>query len=142
MTIRLEVRGGIAVVTIDRPPVNSVDLATRTGRLDTVATALAAASVEALVLWGGSRLFCAGADIEEFAAAIAGTCLGGGLDVALACHVRLCAGISDAEAAFFRGKLLAWEYFFGWELPRIDRWLGLLHPIGRTVLDVADAGFG
>jgi hypothetical protein len=46
-----------------------------------------------------------------------------------------------ADAAFYRGKLAACRYFYRWELPRIDRWLGLLEPIDRTTLDVADEWF-
>ena len=36
----------------------------------------------------------------------------------------------------YRGKLAACRYFYRWELPRIDRWLGLLNPVDRTPLDV------
>jgi 3-hydroxyacyl-CoA dehydrogenase len=124
MPVRLEVRSGIAVITIKRPPVNGLDLATRRELLEFLAAALADAGVEAVVLWGGPRVFCAGADIEEFAsgvdgatfseptlptlvaaldaaakpivAAVAGACLGGGLELALACHARVC----DTTAKF------------------------------------------
>jgi alkylation response protein AidB-like acyl-CoA dehydrogenase len=48
---------------------------------------------------------------------------------------------STADAAFYQGKLAACRYFYKWELPRIDRWLGLLNPIDRTTLDVADESF-
>lgn len=46
------------------------------------------------------------------------------------------------DVAFYRGKLAACRYFYKWELPRIDRWLGLLDPIDRTTLDAADEWFG
>jgi alkylation response protein AidB-like acyl-CoA dehydrogenase len=46
------------------------------------------------------------------------------------------------ETDFYRGKLLACEYFFRWELPRIERWLGLLNPIERTPLDAQEDWFG
>jgi alkylation response protein AidB-like acyl-CoA dehydrogenase len=46
-----------------------------------------------------------------------------------------------SDAAFYRGKLAACRYFFRWELPRIDRWLGLLDPVDRTALDMADEWF-
>jgi alkylation response protein AidB-like acyl-CoA dehydrogenase len=46
-----------------------------------------------------------------------------------------------SEAAFYRGKLAACHYFFRWELPRLDRWLGLLNPVDRTPLDAADEWF-
>jgi alkylation response protein AidB-like acyl-CoA dehydrogenase len=52
-------------------------------------------------------------------------------------------GTTDGpDAAFYRGKLAACHYFYRWELPRIDRWLGLLEPVDRTTLDVADECFG
>ena len=50
--------------------------------------------------------------------------------------------IAGPDDAFYRGKLAACQYFFGWELPRIERWLGLLDPIERAPLDVQDAWFG
>jgi hypothetical protein len=50
-------------------------------------------------------------------------------------------GIEGPEAAFYRGKLAACRYFYQWELPRIDRWLGLLDPVDRSTLDVADEWF-
>jgi hypothetical protein len=45
---------------------------------------------------------------------------------------------ASPEDAFYRGKLSACRYFYKWELPRIDRWLGLLAPVDRTVLDAID----
>ena len=33
------------------------------------------------------------------------------------------------------GKLAACRHFYRWELPRMDRWLGLLDPVDRTALD-------
>ncbi|HTY94828.1 MAG TPA: 3-hydroxyacyl-CoA dehydrogenase NAD-binding domain-containing protein [Steroidobacteraceae bacterium] len=121
--VRSEHDGRIAILTLDHPPVNGLDLATRTQLLQALNAALGA-DVDGIVLWGGPRLFCAGADIEEFTsgiegptfieptlpaivatldaatkpvvAAIAGACLGGGLELALACHARLC----DAGAKF------------------------------------------
>lgn len=51
-------------------------------------------------------------------------------------------GLAGRDAAFYRGKLAACRYFYKWELPRIDRWLGLLDPVDRTVLDTTDDCFG
>ncbi|WP_116810991.1 acyl-CoA dehydrogenase [Steroidobacter cummioxidans] len=50
-------------------------------------------------------------------------------------------GIEGQQAAFYRGKLAACRYFYKWELPRIDRWLGLLDSLDRTTLDMADEWF-
>ncbi|MET0534005.1 MAG: acyl-CoA dehydrogenase, partial [Steroidobacter sp.] len=50
-------------------------------------------------------------------------------------------GIGGADDAFYRGKLAACRYFYRWELPRIDRWLGLLDPVDRTPLDAVDEWF-
>ncbi len=118
MTIHYETSGRIALITISRPPVNSLNLATRQGLLLALEQALGDRDAAAIVIWGGPQVFSAGADIEEFAAgldgpvyssptlptvvdaldaagkpvvaAIAGPCLGGGLAVALACHARVC----------------------------------------------------
>jgi hypothetical protein len=51
-------------------------------------------------------------------------------------------GLAGRDAAFYRGKLTACRYFYKWELPRIERWLGLLDPVERTVLDATDDCFG
>ena len=56
--------------------------------------------------------------------------------------VSAAAGMGEPEVAFYRGKLAACRYFYKWELPRIDRWLGLLDPVDRTTLDVVDEWFG
>lgn len=50
-------------------------------------------------------------------------------------------GIEGSDAAFYRGKLTACRYFYRWELPRIDRWLGRLDPVDRTALDAVDNYF-
>jgi len=43
------------------------------------------------------------------------------------------------EEGFYRGKLAACDYFFGWEVPRVHGWLAVLDPIERTPLDVQEA---
>ena len=50
--------------------------------------------------------------------------------------------IAGVEEEFYRGKLAACQFFFRWELPRVDRWLGLLSPVERTPLDVLDTWLG
>jgi 3-hydroxyacyl-CoA dehydrogenase len=104
------VRGNVALMTIDNPPVNPLSSGVRQGLHDGVTQALADDSVAAIVLTGAGRAFIAGADISEFGgksegpslhdcltamdnsskpivAAINGTAFGGGLEVALCCHL-------------------------------------------------------
>ena len=104
--------GEIAVVTIDSPPVNALSADVRNGLRDGVAKAAADPEVSAIVVICAGRTFIAGADIAEFGkppkgatlpelqgvleggpkpiiAAIHGTALGGGFEMALMCHYRV-----------------------------------------------------
>jgi 3-hydroxyacyl-CoA dehydrogenase len=108
----LSVADGIAIITINSPPVNALSHAVREGIVNSVQQAVADAAVKAVVLICEGRTFMAGADITEFGkppkapslpdvistvensskpivAAIHGTALGGGLEVALGCHYRV-----------------------------------------------------
>src|ERR1044071_10116819 len=108
------VRDGIAVITLDNPPVNGLSNAVRTGILQHLKAADADPAVKAVGITGSSKAFCGGADIREFnaprlkpalpevneqqdamqkplVAAIGGFALGGGLELALACHYRVAA---------------------------------------------------
>jgi len=42
---------------------------------------------------------------------------------------------ANTDDDFARGKRAACDYFFGWELPKLEAWLGVLHPVERTPLD-------
>ncbi len=112
MTVTIAREGSVAVVTVDNPPVNALSQALRQGLADAVARLDADAAVTAVVLICAGRTFIAGADVGEFGkppqpphlpdvaasiegarkpwvAAIHGSALGGGLEVALGCAYRV-----------------------------------------------------
>ncbi len=108
----LDQDGAVAVITVDSPPVNALSAAVRAGVAHAMQQAFAHDAVEAIVLICAGRTFFAGADITEFGkpviqpdlralqrivedapkpvvAAIHGTALGGGLELALVAHHRI-----------------------------------------------------
>ncbi|WP_372524951.1 3-hydroxyacyl-CoA dehydrogenase NAD-binding domain-containing protein [Piscinibacter sp.] len=114
MSANYEVRGNVAVITLDNPPVNGLGYETRKGITDGLARAEADAAVLAIVITGAGKAFSGGADIREFGspkalaepdllsviaqleatakpvvAAIHSVCMGGGLELALGCHYRV-----------------------------------------------------
>ena len=68
--VRFERIDGVGVITLENPPVNALSLALRTGIRDAVKEALEDDSLVALVVTGGGRMFCAGADITEFSSGV------------------------------------------------------------------------
>ena len=63
MTATTQVKDGVAVITVDNPPVNSMSIAARRGIAAGMEQALADASVTAIVLTGKGKSFCAGAEL-------------------------------------------------------------------------------
>ena len=55
MSVKYEVRDGIALLTLESPPVNGLGIATRRGLVESLALALDDASVKAVVVSGGPR---------------------------------------------------------------------------------------
>lgn len=114
MTVTIARDNDIAVVTVDNPPVNAIGQAVRQGLWDAVAALDADPAVRAVVLTCAGRTFMAGADVREFGrppqpphlpdlvarieaaakpwvAAIHGSALGGGFEIALGCRWRVAA---------------------------------------------------
>jgi 3-hydroxyacyl-CoA dehydrogenase len=126
--LKFEVRDAVALLTLANPPVNSLGHALRTALVESLERANADEGVGAIVLIGSGAGFSGGADIREFGtakaaaypnllnvlreieasakpviAAIGGVCMGGGLELALACHYRV--GVPGAKIALPEVKL-------------------------------------
>ena len=66
MSASYELRGDVAVITLNNPPVNGLGFETRAGVADGLRRAEADPAVRAIVLTGAGRAFSGGADIREF----------------------------------------------------------------------------
>ncbi len=124
--VRYENQDGVGVITANHPPLNVLSRGVRDGLMAAIRQAAADGAVSAVVLTGAGRTFTAGADITEFGstfsgtdindicaaiedmdkpvvALLHGTTLGGGVEIALACHYR--AAAEDAKLGLPEVKL-------------------------------------
>ncbi|MCJ9753147.1 3-hydroxyacyl-CoA dehydrogenase NAD-binding domain-containing protein [Neorhizobium sp. BETTINA12A] len=111
-TVSATIRNGVLVVTIDNPPVNATSVDVRSGLEKALAYSETTGEITGVTITGAGKTFIGGADIKEFGkpameptlpdvidkieglskpvvAALNGAALGGGLEVALACHYRI-----------------------------------------------------
>ncbi|MBS0446680.1 MAG: enoyl-CoA hydratase/isomerase family protein [Proteobacteria bacterium] len=126
--VTLTIENDVAVIEMNKPPINGLGHALRSGIADALDAANAEDAVKAIVLTGTPRAFSGGADVSEFGtpnaarepnlrvvislvegspkpvvAAIAGVCLGGGLELALGAHFRV--ALPDASLGLPEVKL-------------------------------------
>ncbi|TIP28548.1 MAG: 3-hydroxyacyl-CoA dehydrogenase [Mesorhizobium sp.] len=154
--------GGVAVVIIDNPPVNALSFHVREPLMQALVSLRDEPDVAAIVIACAGRTFVAGADITEFGkpvqqpdlraiiavletiakptvAAIHGTALGGGLELALGCHFR----VADAGARLGLPEVKLGLLPGGGGTVRLPRLVGPLKAlrmiVSGTPIDAAEA---
>ena len=158
MTAQYQVQDGVAVITLDNPPVNGLGHSTRLGIVEGMTRALDDAAVKAIVITGAGKAFSGGADIREFntpkatqeptlhsvirvleastkpvVAAIHSVAMGGGLELALGCNYRVAA--KGAQIALPEVKLGLLPGAGGTQ--RLPRLIGLEHALNMIVSGTA-----
>ena len=158
MTAQYQVQDGVAVITLDNPPVNGLGHSTRLGIVEGLSRALDDAAVKAVVITGAGKAFSGGADIREFntpkatqeptlhsviraleastkpvVAAIHSVAMGGGLELALGCNYRVAA--KGAQIALPEVKLGLLPGAGGTQ--RLPRLIGLEHALNMIVSGTA-----
>ena len=152
--VRIERRDNLALILIDNPPVNATSQAVRQGLANAIEAVNADPAVEAIVIACEGRTFVAGADIREFGkpplapalpdvlaiveasvkpvvAAVHGTALGGGFELALACHAR----VLDAKAIVGLPEVKLGLIPGAGGTQRLPRLIGI-----RNAIDLASSG--
>ena len=164
--VNYSTQGNIAILEVDNPPVNPLSSGVRAGLSEYILKANSDDSIEGIILTGAGRSFIAGADINEIKtmsdehdiynvvisvdaifneleqlafpsiAIIDGACMGGGLELALACTYRIATNESKTKLAFPEVKLGIFPGFGGTQ--RLPKLIGLVKSLeliltGKTV---------
>ena len=147
--VRLEVEGGIGTIRLERPPMNALNVEIQDALQVAASEAAARRDVSAVIIYGGEKVFAAGADIKEMqtmsytdmvdrsaalqaaftavaripkptVAAVTGYALGGGCELALTCDFR----VAGDNAQFGQPEVLLGVIPGGGGTQRLSRLIG------------------